>query len=81
VTLFETALSLRPDVTAVHYPLALAYRGLGNTAKAEEHLRLRGEVEPRPRIPCWRRWRARRYGASHELRASEALDERRWPMP
>ena len=79
-TLFETALSLSPESTAVHYPLALAYRGLGNTAKAEEHLRLRGEVEPRPADPLLEGLAGLvDTAASHELRASEALDERRWP--
>ena len=51
VTLLEEALTLAPDATVVHYPLALAYRGLGNPAKADEHLRLRGEVEPTPADP------------------------------
>ena len=41
----EGALAISPQSTRLHYPLALAYRGLGNQEKAEEHLRLRGEVD------------------------------------
>ena len=79
VSLLETALTLAPKATVVHYPLALAYRGLGNKAKAEEHLRLRGEVEPTPPDPL-----LEALGelidtpSAHETRASKALDERRW---
>ena len=36
----EEALKLDPDLQSVHSPLAMAYRGLGDTAKAEEHLKL-----------------------------------------
>ena len=34
-----------------HYPLALAYRGLGDTAKAEAHLRQQGRTEVGPPDP------------------------------
>jgi tetratricopeptide (TPR) repeat protein len=44
----EGALALAPSATRVHYPLALAYRGLGNTAQAEAHLRQRGETTLAP---------------------------------
>jgi tetratricopeptide (TPR) repeat protein len=40
VTLFEEALAAAPGVASVHSQLATAYRGLGNTAQAEAHLRL-----------------------------------------
>src|SRR5678809_277078 len=36
----EEALKIDPGLQSVHSPLAMAYRGLGETAKAEEHLRL-----------------------------------------
>ena len=45
----EDARALDPLALAVHYPLSLAYRGVGNTAKADAHLRQRGDV--RVRIP------------------------------
>jgi tetratricopeptide (TPR) repeat protein len=41
----EGALAAAPRSTRIHYPLALAYRGLGNPRKAEEHLQLRGELQ------------------------------------
>jgi tetratricopeptide (TPR) repeat protein len=48
---FEQALSADPRASIVHYPLALAYRGLGDTAKAEMHLQQRGTVEIGPPDP------------------------------
>ena len=42
---FEQALAAAPWATAVHYPLALAYRGLGDTERAEAHLQRQGDVE------------------------------------
>lgn len=40
VTLLEEALAFDPSAASIHAPLANAYRGLGDTAKAEEHLKL-----------------------------------------
>ena len=42
----EAALELDRRATAVHYPLAMAYRALGDRQKAEEHLKQRGETWP-----------------------------------
>jgi tetratricopeptide (TPR) repeat protein len=41
---YESALTLQPQATRLHYPLALAYKELGETARAEEHLLLRGDA-------------------------------------
>jgi tetratricopeptide (TPR) repeat protein len=41
----EKALSLDTGASVIHYPLALAYRGLGKTAEAEGESRRRGDVE------------------------------------
>ena len=38
VELLERTLRLNPAATTVHYPLALAYRGLGNLEQARSHL-------------------------------------------
>lgn len=38
------ALTLVPAANRLHYPLAMAYRGVGDTAKAREHLEQRGMV-------------------------------------
>jgi tetratricopeptide (TPR) repeat protein len=40
VTVLEEALAFDPSAASIHSPLANAYRGLGDTAKAEEHLKL-----------------------------------------
>ena len=40
----EAALAAVPEANRLHYPLALAYRGLGDKAKAEEHLARAGQV-------------------------------------
>lgn len=39
VTVLEEALAFDPSAASIHSPLANAYRGLGDTAKAEEHLK------------------------------------------
>ena len=36
----EQTLERQPRATAAHYPLAMAYRGLGDVARAEAHLKL-----------------------------------------
>jgi tetratricopeptide (TPR) repeat protein len=41
----EEVLALNPQAGIVHYSLAMAYRGLGDLAKAEAHLRQRGKGE------------------------------------
>lgn len=47
----ERARTLEPDATGVHYPLAMAYRGRGDLAKAEAELAIKGDLEPRPSDP------------------------------
>jgi tetratricopeptide (TPR) repeat protein len=39
---FKTALELQPNASALHYPLAMAYRNLKQTDKAARHLKQRG---------------------------------------
>ena len=51
VDLLEEIHARNPDIGAVHYPLGMAYRGLGNDAKAEEHLSRRENAELRPEDP------------------------------
>ncbi len=43
---FTEALASEPKASSVHYQLALAYRGLGDLAHAQEQLSARGETEP-----------------------------------
>jgi len=79
VEYLEGALANGPQATLVHYPLALAYRGLGNRAKAEEHLRLRGDVGLPPADPLLQELAGLLQNASaYEVRGSQAIDERRW---
>jgi tetratricopeptide (TPR) repeat protein len=47
----EQALSIDPRASMARYPLALAYRGMGNIDRAETHLRQRGGVEIGPPDP------------------------------
>jgi len=47
VEYFEQALAANPEATKIHYPLAMAYRALGNIELARQHLEQRGEGEPR----------------------------------
>ena len=43
---FTEALAREPKASSVHYQLALAFRGLGDMAHAQEQLQARGETEP-----------------------------------
>jgi tetratricopeptide (TPR) repeat protein len=46
VRYLKEALVEEPQATQIHYPLAMAYRGLGDIASARSHLQRRGEGEP-----------------------------------
>lgn len=43
---FGRALEADPGATAIHYPLGMAYRGLGDRDRAEQYLRTRGDAWP-----------------------------------
>jgi tetratricopeptide (TPR) repeat protein len=45
VEYLEQVLSVNPQASVVHYPLAMAYRGLGDLTKAESHVRLQGQIQ------------------------------------
>ncbi|HEX9942418.1 MAG TPA: tetratricopeptide repeat protein [Thermoanaerobaculia bacterium] len=47
----EAVLAAVPAANRLHYPLALAYRGLGDRTKAEEHLARAGQVGLKPPDP------------------------------
>lgn len=47
----EAALAAAPEANRLHHPLALAYRGLGDRAKTEEHLKQAGQVGLKPPDP------------------------------
>jgi tetratricopeptide (TPR) repeat protein len=79
VEYLEGALKLGPQATRIHYPLALAYRGLGNQSKAEAHLRLRGEVDLPPFDPLLGEVAGLlQNAAAYQTRGSKALESRQW---
>ena len=51
VTNLEEVLKMDPKAVSAHYPLSLAYNGLGDTKQAEAHLRLRRDHEILPADP------------------------------
>lgn len=51
VKTMEECLVLDPRGTAVHYPLAMAYRGLGNNQLADAHIKQQGDVKIQPIDP------------------------------
>ena len=79
-TQLEDVLRLAPAATSVHYPLALAYRGLGDTRAAETHLKQRGNVELPPADPLMADVATLlQNAAAYETRGSQALEARQWP--
>ena len=80
VKYLEAALTIAPTATRIHYPLALAYRGLGNRQQAEAHLRARGEVDLPPTDPLMSEVAGLlQNAAAFEARGSQALTARDWP--
>jgi tetratricopeptide (TPR) repeat protein len=73
----EEALRVDPSVQSVHSPLAMAYRGLGDTTKAEEHLRLWKNTEVLVPDPFRQELDlALESGLSYELRGVRMLEQR-----
>lgn len=76
---FEAVLTLGPEAISVHYPLALAYRGLGDDVKADAHARLRGEADLSPADPLMDELRASLHSAvSYEVAGTRALNAGDW---
>jgi tetratricopeptide (TPR) repeat protein len=76
---FERALVIDPRASMVHYPLALAYRGLGEMDRADAHLRRRGDVEVGPADPLMQAFAGLLHSAvSYETRGIRALDSGDW---
>jgi len=75
----EEALALDPSALSVHSPLAMAYRGLGDTAKAEAHLKQWRNtdvlVPDRLRMDLDLSLNS---GLSYELRGVRALEAQDW---
>jgi tetratricopeptide (TPR) repeat protein len=79
VTHLEEALKQDPLASIVHYPLAMAYRGLGELGKAESHLRQRGHVDPVPPDPLMSELNGLLHSAlAYERLGVKALDKKEW---
>jgi tetratricopeptide (TPR) repeat protein len=76
----EAALALRPESSSIHYPLALAYRGLGDTRRAEAQMQLRGNVDVPPVDALMQQISGLlQNAAAAEVHGAEALGKRQWP--
>ena len=76
---FEQALAIDGEASAVHYPLAMAYRALGDHEKAEAHLRRRGESWPALPDPLMEgQGQLLESVTAYEQRGVEALGARDW---
>lgn len=79
VNALEEALALAPDANGIHYPLAMAYRRLGDAERARAHLGQQGDIEPRPDDPVLREIEARFESALLlDFRGGEALAAGNW---
>lgn len=77
VSALEEALSIDASLASIHSPLAMAYRGLGDTAKAEAHLKQWRDTEVRVPDPFREELDlALQTGLSFELRGVRALEQR-----
>jgi tetratricopeptide (TPR) repeat protein len=75
----EAALEIQPRASSLHYPLSLAFRGLGDTRAADAHLKLRGDVDAAPNDPLMQEVGALLQNASAaEVRGANAMAARQW---
>jgi len=82
VSNLEAALRHDPAAPALHYPLAMAYRGVGRDADADAQLRLRDQrnVEIAPADPLMDQLAALLDGPqAYEVRGTDALNRGDWP--
>jgi tetratricopeptide (TPR) repeat protein len=74
------ALAEAPSASAIHYPLSLAHRALGDIKSADAQLALRGTVDPSLSDPLMRQVSGVLQNASaFEVRGADALSKRQWP--
>ena len=80
INLLERALRERPQDSRIHYPLAMAYRAIGDVDRAQEHLALYGEGQPQIIDPEVDQLKQLISGVRpHFLRASAAVKKRDYP--
>ena len=81
VRILEMALSVDPQATSIHYPLAMAYRGLGDLEQARVHLARHGEGEARPEDPLMRELDELLLSPeAYDVRGGAALDVGNWAL-
>jgi tetratricopeptide (TPR) repeat protein len=77
VSVFEEALSIDASLASIHSPLAMAYRGLGDTTKADAHLKQWRNTDVLVPDPFRQELDlALQSGLSFELRGVSALEQR-----
>jgi tetratricopeptide (TPR) repeat protein len=75
----STALEIQPQASSLHYPLSLAYRGMGDTRNADTQLTLRGDVDVALNDPLMQEVGALLHNASAaEVRGANAMAARQW---
>ncbi len=75
----EAVLTKDPEAAGAHYPLAMAYRGLGETRKAEAHLALRKDSQILPADPLIVELdELLESPQTYEARGIQALDRNDW---
>jgi tetratricopeptide (TPR) repeat protein len=75
----STALEIQPQASSLHYPLSVAYRGLGDARNADAHLKRRGDVDVAPADPLMQQVGALLQNASAaEVRGANAMATRQW---
>lgn len=80
VEALETVLRLDPQASSVNYPLAMAYRGLGDRDAAEARLRRHGPGVPRFADPLKEALtEVLQSGVSYRLAGTRALERGEWP--
>jgi tetratricopeptide (TPR) repeat protein len=73
----EKALALEPRALGLHYPLAAAYRGLGQLDRAGKHLEQRGSGRPVPHDPLMETYEAMLHSPlTYETRGLRALESK-----
>lgn len=80
VKLLEQCLVLDPRGTAAHYPLGMAYRGLGNAELAQAHIAQQGDVRIQPVDPLMTALdEVLESPRAYDLRGGRALETGDWP--
>jgi tetratricopeptide (TPR) repeat protein len=75
----QNALTQDPRAAAIHYPLAMAYRGVGELEKADAHLRLRSDAETGPPDPLMEELGGLLESAmAYQSRGLRALERGQW---